>query len=56
MKECFLLVFCGAEASVCLLMLGSLTRLGGGVYISTLSGILVKHEVVNIENMYVFEL
>ena len=24
--------------------------------ISTLSGILVKHEVVNIENMYVFEL
>jgi len=28
----------------------------GGVYISTLSGILVKHEVVNIENMYVFEL
>ena len=30
LKACFLLVFCGAEASVCLLMLGSLTRLGGG--------------------------
>ena len=55
LKACFLLGFCGAEARVCLLMLGALLRNGGGILHKYLTFILVKHEVVNFEIMRIFK-
>lgn len=55
LKECFLLVFCGAEERGSVPYIGRLLRNGGGILHKCLTFILVKHGVVNFVIMRIFK-